>query len=184
MDSLKNQLLLAMPQMRDPWFGGSVCLICEHNAEGAMGLILNKPLDISLKDVLTDLQVPINYPIAEPVYSGGPVSPEQGFILHSVEQKNWHSTLVVGEDIRLTTSKDMLVSLGDVEEAPNQSMVILGYAGWASGQLEIEISRNDWLTVEADANILFNTSPEEKLNAAAKKVGLDFSLLVPDAGHA
>jgi putative transcriptional regulator len=184
MESFKNQLLLAMPHIEDPWFGSSLCLICEHSPEGAMGLILNKPLDITLSEVLTDLQIPTNYDIQEPVYSGGPVSPEQGFILHSVEQKQWHSTLIIGESICLTTSKDMLLSLGNIEDAPTQSLVILGYSGWSAGQLEAEIGRNDWLLVEADVDILFNTSHQQKLKAAADKIGIDLSLLTQSAGHA
>lgn len=184
MESLKNQFLLAMPQMNDPWFGGSLCLICEHSPEGAMGLIINKPLDLSLKDVLQDLKVPVNYDMIEPVFSGGPVSPEQGFILHSVEDKQWHSTLIIGEEICLTTSKDLLISLGNTEAAPTQSMVILGYSGWSAGQLEFEIARNDWLLVEADADILFKVPHEKKIKAAADKIGIDLSLLIQDAGHA
>jgi putative transcriptional regulator len=216
MKSLENQFLIAMPALADDYFNKTVTYICEHNDEGAMGLIINMPVNITLHDLLKQIEendleeneksatsqtsdeeninqpeqgsvsvidkIPLDNSLEQLVLSGGPISQNRGFVLHRT-QPGWKSSLALSKDIMITTSKDILMSLG-TEEAPDQFMVTLGYAGWAPGQLEAELQANSWLTIDADSDILFNTPIEQRWQKAAEKLGIDIAHLSSDIGHA
>lgn len=180
--SLKHHFLLAMPQLSDPWFGHSLCYICEHNEHGAMGLVLNKPVGMTLAQVFSELGMASDSHGEDPVIQGGPVNPEQGFILYQ-DEKDWGQSMHVGDKTYLTTSKDMLEAIAS-GGAPDNVIVCLGYAGWDAGQLEEELANNSWLTIEADEHIIFNTNTHDQVDAAAKKLGIDMNLMTSDSGHA
>lgn len=185
MDSLQNYFLVAMPGMDDPFFERSVTYICEHNDEGAMGLIINQPADMSIPALLDQIEIKVPGASAlerAPVYAGGPVGTDRGFVLHP-PQEGWRSSLQLSDDIMVTTSKDILHSLGSVA-APDKFLLTLGYAGWDAGQLEDELARNNWLTIPADPDILFNTPSAERWQKATQKLGIEFWQLGPEAGHA
>jgi len=188
---LDGQLLIAMPGMSDERFARSVIYMCAHSAEGAMGIMLNRPSSVrNFPELLEQLRVidsaeRISLPPAArdvQVLSGGPVQTDRGFVLHE-PAGNWQSTLRVRDLIGLTTSKDILEAVGR-GEGPRRLLVTLGYAGWSPGQLEHELSQNAWLTVEARDGILFETPAEERLPAAMELLGLDFARLQDEAGHA
>jgi len=185
MDSLQNHLLIAMPSLDDPYFQRSVVYICEHDADGAMGIIVNQPIaQLSVKQLLAKLEMPneqCGNPLNQQVFNGGPMAQERGFILHS-PQTSWSSSVSIAPDIMLTTSKDILQVLG-TEQAPQSYLISLGYAGWSQGQLEQELLDNAWLTLEADPNILFNTAVEERWQQATKQLGFDIWQLTSQAGH-
>lgn len=189
---LTNHFLIAMPSMVDPIFGGSVVYLCEHNKNGALGVVINKPTDMTM-DVLLDrisLKLEIVADAAEfrpsaitrPVMFGGPVQIERGFVLHSPTH-DFNSTLKVTPDIGLTTSKDVLeaVAQGD---GPQQMLVSLGCSGWGAGQLEAELGRNGWLTVAADPAIIFDLPYAERFAAALKLLGVDPAMLSAESGRA
>jgi putative transcriptional regulator len=186
--NLADHFLIAMPSMLDPVFGGTVIYLCEHNANGALGVIVNKPTDMTM-DVLferIDLKLEIlakHAPLDnKPVMFGGPVQIERGFVLHSPLGR-FSSTMQVTEDIGLTTSKDVLeaAALGD---GPRRILVSLGCSGWSAGQLEQEIARNGWLTVRADPSVIFELPIEQRFAAAIKLLGIDPMMLGCDVGHA
>ena len=183
-DSLHNQLLIAMPGMADPNFSTTVTLICEHNAEGALGIIINRPTDMSLGGLFDQLDLPDANAIAakSPVMHGGPVSPERGFVLHDATRE-FESTVAVAPDIQLTLSRDVLDSLAE-GSGPHNSLVALGYAGWQAGQLEEEMLQNTWLHVPASKEIVFDVPFENRWEYAANSLGVDISRLSPHAGHA
>lgn len=185
---LADHFLIAMPSMLDPIFGGSVVYVCEHHAGGALGMIINRPTDMTM-DVLFDrlelsLEIsPHGQPRAgSPVLFGGPVQVERGFVLHAPDA-DYTSSLNVSDEVALTTSRDVLeaVSAG---RGPDRFIVTLGCAGWSAGQLEDEILRNGWLTVRADPAIIFDTPIEERFVAAMHLLGIDPSYLTGEAGHA
>ena len=184
MDSLENHLLIAMPTLKDSYFDKTVTYICEHNDEGAMGLIINVPVSVTVNDLLAQLDEDLpDYPeLKQLVLTGGPVSKDRGFVLHS-PQSGWSSSLSLSEDVMITTSKDILIALGS-DKAPEKFMVTLGYAGWGPGQLEQEIQDNSWLTTLSDTDILFNTPIEDRWQKAAEKLGVDIAHLSSDVGHA
>jgi putative transcriptional regulator len=184
MESLENQLLIAMPSLADPFFSKTVTYICEHNDHGAMGLIINLPVDITLNELLNqiDQHKPYADILEQRVLSGGPVAPNRGFVLHS-PQSGWSSSLALSNEVMITTSKDILMSLG-TDAAPMRYLVTLGYAGWSAGQLEQELAENSWLTIAADSEILFNTPAEQRWHKATKKLGIDLMHLSNDVGHA
>jgi putative transcriptional regulator len=185
---LSNHFLIAMPSMLDPIFGGSVVYICEHNERGAMGMVINKPTDMTVSGLFDriDLKlenIPDSHPMGKsPVMFGGPVQDDRGFVLHTPIGK-FSSSLKVTDDIAFTTSRDVLEALA-AGEAPERIIVSIGYAGWSAGQLEQEILANGWLTVKADMRILFDLPLEERFVAAMKLLGIDPLMLVADAGHA
>ena len=186
MESLKNHFLIAMPTMDDPYFSRSVTYICEHDDQGAMGLIINQPIgQLSVSQLLKKMELADfgkdKPDLNSPVYHGGPVSPERGFVLHK-SQMPWSSSIQVSDELTITTSKDILQVLG-TEATPEKFLITLGYAGWTAGQLEDEIKANSWLTIEADLEILFNTPPEDRWEAATKKLGFDIWQLASHAGH-
>ncbi|WP_460837974.1 YqgE/AlgH family protein [Noviherbaspirillum agri] len=185
---LADHFLIAMPSMLDPMFGGTVVYVCEHNTEGALGVIINKPTDMTM-DVLFE-RIELNLETGpgrptidkQPVMFGGPVQVERGFVLHSLHG-NYSSTMPVTDEVALTTSKDVLEAVA-VGDGPRRILVSLGCAGWSAGQLEEEISRNGWLTVRADPSIIFDTPVEERFTAAMKLLGIDPMMLAGQAGHA
>jgi putative transcriptional regulator len=186
--SLANHFLIAMPAMVDPNFSRTLTFICEHNADGAIGIIVNRPIDMKLAGLFDRVSVPFEDDQAEvrfgglPVYFGGPVQTDRGFVLHRPAGQ-WQSSLNVSDSIALTSSRDILLSMGSTGE-PAEVLVSLGYAGWTAGQLEWELSQNAWLTVEADVGIIFAVPAEERLPAAMQLLGVDFANLSEVAGHA
>ena len=183
---LVNQFLIAMPELQDPNFSRTVTLICQHDANGALGVVINRPLEqLTLRDILDqfDLSSPASdSPTGTPVYLGGPVQQQLGLVLHEGIGE-WGSTLKISDELGLTSSRDILESMSTAE-GPNHALLTLGYAGWGAGQLEDEIQENAWLSVEADCEIIFRTPPKERWQAAAAKIGVDISQLAPGAGHA
>ncbi|WP_087023895.1 YqgE/AlgH family protein [Thaumasiovibrio subtropicus] len=186
--NLKNHFLVAMPAMEDPRFKRAVIYVCEHNDEGAMGLIINHPIDIKLNAMLEQIELerdlPIDNPnsLEQPVLNGGPVAEDRGFVLHDPSIR-FSSSEKVSEAITVTTSKDVLATLG-TKLAPNKFMVALGYAGWDAGQLEKELVENSWLTVEADPGIIFSTPINERWAKAIEQFGVNSANLSSQAGHA
>ncbi|OIQ92562.1 hypothetical protein GALL_254710 [mine drainage metagenome] len=185
--SLTHHFLIAMPAMTDPSFSRSLTYICEHNEQGALGVIVNRPSDMTLANLLERVEIPMASGSASelgamPVYFGGPVQTDRGFVLHR-PLGHWQSTLEVKDGIGLTSSRDILQEMGSTGE-PADVLVTLGYAGWSAGQLEWELAQNAWLTVAADPQILFAMPPEERLAAAMQLLGIDFANLSEVAGHA
>jgi putative transcriptional regulator len=185
---LANHFLIAMPSMLDPIFGGTVVYLCEHNANGALGVIINKPTDMTM-DVLFDridlkLEIQPNRApgVPKPVMFGGPVQTERGFVLHA-PLGQFLSMMKVTEEIALTTSKDVLEAVAS-GAGPQRLLVSLGCAGWGAGQLEREIVKNGWLTVRADPTIIFELPIEQRFTAAIKLLGIDPMMLTGEAGHA
>lgn len=181
---LTNQFLIAMPGLRDPNFSRAVTYICEHNEQGAMGIVINRPIDMQLGEVLRQLDVSTEDDRVEhqPVFIGGPVLPDRGFILHR-PAGNWESTLQVTQNIGVTTSRDILNAIAH-GYGPRDSIFALGYAGWSPGQLEEEMADNAWLSVPADEHVLFELPPAVRWRAAAELIGIDPVLLSGDSGHA
>jgi putative transcriptional regulator len=182
--SLRDHFLLAMPALTDGLFAHSITYLCEHNADGAMGIVINHPLDLSLEEVLEHLHLTGGGRLREiPVMAGGPVHMDRGFVLHRPTEREWEASLHVTDEITLTTSRDILVAMADAQ-GPEYSLVALGYAGWSAGQLESEISDNSWLTLPADSGIIFDTPYHLRASAAAAKLGVDMNLISGEAGHA
>lgn len=180
---LRNQFLVAMPNMVGGEFDHSVTLLAEHNPDGAMGLVINRPTDLALQDMLAHMGIEhAGLPEGRPVFWGGPVQPERGFVLHR-PVGDWDATLQLGDDLAITTSKDILEALGR-GEGPEEYLVMLGYAGWGGGQLEDEIRQNSWLNTPADTGIIFLTPTADRWTAATRLLGLDPSNLSGHAGHA
>ncbi len=183
-DSLANHFLIAMPALADPNFFHTVTYICEHNAEGALGLVINRPSELQLEDIFAhmELKAADSQIASRTVYAGGPVQPDRGFVLHE-PLGQWEATMQVSEHIGITASRDILAAVAK-GTGPVHSLVALGYAGWGAGQLEQEIADNAWLSGPADARIVFETPDEERWQAAARLLGVDLNLLSGDAGHA
>jgi len=182
--NLTNHFLIAMPNMVDPYFAKSLTFICEHNEQGALGVVVNRPIDMTLGTLFERLSLPLTAGRLgkEPIYFGGPVQTDRGFVLHQPIGQ-WQSTLSVRDRVGLTTSKDVLEALGQ-GGGPSKILVTLGYSGWAAGQLENELKQNAWLTVEAKDAVIFDTPAEERLPAAMQLLGIDFAKLSEEAGHA
>jgi putative transcriptional regulator len=182
--SLANQFLIAMPNMADPIFARALVYLCEHGEHGAMGLIINKPSGIALAQLFDQIDLPLQNKniAATQVLFGGPVQPDRGFVLHS-PVSDWQSSLVITDELMLTTSKDVLSAVSE-GKGPERIVVTLGYAGWSSGQLEDEIANNAWLTAPCDPDIIFSVPAEERFDAAMALLGFDPSLLSGDVGHA
>ena len=181
---LTNQFLIAMPGMTDPNFAQSVTLVCEHNAQGALGIVINRPLPLTFGDVFKQLGLDAAHSKVgdEQVLQGGPVQTDRGFVLHTPGSL-WDSTLPVSDWLHLTTSRDILDALAR-GEGPPAALMALGYAGWDAGQLEAEVAQNAWLTVPADERLLFETALEERWEAACGLLGVNLLHLSSDAGHA
>jgi putative transcriptional regulator len=187
--NLTNQFLIAMPGMADDTFSGTVIYLCEHNDKGALGLVINKPIDIKLKNLFEKVELSLDRDdlAEEPVYFGGPVQTERGFVLHERqpddEANPYNSTLSIPGGLEMTTSKDVLEAIS-AGSGPRRVLVTLGYSGWSPGQLEAEIGRNGWLTVDADPQVIFDTPIERRYDKAISLLGIDPRMLSQDAGHA
>lgn len=181
---LTDHFLIAMPAMEDPCFSRTLVYIAEHNDQGALGIIVNRPIDMNLATLLKNIDVPCESGVSAniPVFFGGPVQPDRGFVLHR-PLGEWQTTLEVNREIGLTTSRDVLHSVAR-EGKPYEIIVTLGYSGWGAGQLEHELAQNAWLTVAADPQILFGLPYEERLSSAMETLGIDFARLAGQAGHA
>ena len=182
--TLANQLLIAMPGMADPNFSSTVTLICEHNDEGALGIVINRPLNLKLSGLFEQLELSDADPNAGeiPVLMGGPVGPERGFVLHDCAH-SYENSLAVSSEICLTLSRDIIDAMAS-GDGPKKSLVALGYAGWEAGQLENEMLANSWLNVPATTDIVFDMPFSDRWAAAARAIGIDLSRMSPDAGHA
>lgn len=182
--NLTDNFLIAMPSLEDPYFSNALVYVCEHNENGALGIIVNRPIDMNLAGLFEKIDIKLEQAaLADlPVYFGGPVQLDRGFVLHR-PLGHWQSTLAVNAEIGLTSSRDILAAVGGSGD-PQAFLVSLGYAGWDAGQLEDELAQNSWLTVPAKASILFDLPPEERLPAALQKLGVSFSQLSDIAGHA
>lgn len=182
--NLTNHFLVAMPAMADPNFGGSVVLIAEHSPKGALGLVINRPMELNLQTLFERIDLKLDStPLAsEPVFFGGPVQTDRGFVLHTPVGA-WGSTVSVGDDVGLTSSKDVLEAVAG-GRGPERLLVTLGYAGWGPGQLEDEIARNAWLTVAAEPTLIFDVPAEERLSRAFALIGINPVYLSASAGHA
>ena len=187
--NLTNQFLIAMPGMADDNFSRTVIYLCEHSKNGALGLVINRPTDITLKSLFEKVELSLDRDelAQQPVFFGGPVQTERGFVLHEktgTEQSPYTSTLsIAGGLLEMTTSKDVLEALAN-GAGPRRLMVTLGYSGWSAGQLEEEIGRNGWLTVDADPKVIFDTPVEERYQRALSLLGFDPLMLSQEAGHA
>ena len=187
--SLTNQFLIAMPGMVDENFAGAVVYMCQHTPEGALGLVINKPIDIKLKNLFEKVELKLAGGEAigeEPVYFGGPVQTERGFVLHEKQPtagSRYSSTLSVAGGLEMTTSKDVLEAMSS-GGGPKRVLVTLGYSGWGAGQLEDELGRNGWLTVDADPAVIFDTPIEMRYDRALSLLGFDPRMLSQEAGHA
>lgn len=182
--SLTNHFLIAMPNLGDPNFFRTVTLICEHTPEGAMGIVINRPTELSLRDILQQMSISGEQSklIDMPVHLGGPVQGNRGFVLHQ-PLGQWESTLAVTERLGVSTSRDILQAMAE-NKGPENCLLALGYAGWAAGQLEWEITQNAWLSGPATSEIVFNTPTEARWRAAASALGIDLMHLSGEAGHA
>ena len=181
--SLRDHFLLAMPGLKGSSFARSLTYICEHNASGAMGLVLSHRMPLTLEDIFTQLEIDdLGKVGSQSVLSGGPVQVERGFVLHR-DKSRWQSTLAVNDDVSLTASQDILSALGE-GKGPETFLMTLGYAGWEAGQLEQEIADNAWLTMPANPDIVFNTPSDQRWSAAARQLGIDLNLISATAGHA
>ena len=188
--NLTNHFLIAMPGLSDALFGRSVVFMCEHSERGALGLVINKPSDIRLPRLFEKIDLPMGRADLRdtPVFQGGPVQTERGFVLHdaidSAEGESiYASTLAIPGGLEMTTSKDVLEAMAS-GAGPRRVLVTLGYASWAQGQLESEITENSWLTVAADPAVIFDAPVNERYERAMALLGLQPWMLAPDAGHA
>jgi putative transcriptional regulator len=186
---LTNHFIIPMPDLLDENFDRTVTYICEHDENGTFGVIINRETDISLEDVLSQMEIETGHSRADAsnlphhaIYFGGPVQQNRGFILHS-PPGNWSSTLEINERLALTTSRDILEAIAN-NQGPDKSIITLGYAGWGPGQLEQEMVANAWLNCPAEEQIIFNTPPDKRWQAAANLLGVDLQLLSSDSGHA
>jgi putative transcriptional regulator len=186
-----NQFLIAMPSLREGTFAGTVIYLCEHTDKGALGLVINKPIDITLKNLFEKVELSLDRPelAASPVYFGGPVQTERGFVLHESlggedgEGGHYNSSLRIPGGLEMTTSKDVLEALSS-GAGPKKVLVTLGYSGWGAGQLEDEMSRNGWINVNAERDIIFDTPVEQRYDKALSLLGIDANMLSGEAGHA
>jgi putative transcriptional regulator len=181
---LTNQFLIAMPGMDDPNFAQTVTLVCDHGEQGALGIVINRPLGMDLGDVFAQLGLDASQSrvASQPVLHGGPVQTDRGFVLHSPGQ-GWESTLPISDRLHVTTSRDILDALAG-GGGPERAVIALGYAGWEAGQLEDEVARNAWLTAPADESLLFDVPAEDRWQAAGRLLGINLLHLSSDAGHA
>ncbi len=191
--NLTHHFLIAMPGMEDESFAKSVVYLCEHSNRGALGLVINKPSDINLKNLFDKVDLPLRRDdlVGAPVFQGGPVQTERGFVLHEAvftgeatpEEPVYASTMTIPGGLEMTTSKDVLEALS-TGAGPRKVLISLGYAAWGEGQLESELLENSWLTVSADTSVIFDTPVEQRYARALSLLGLEAWMLSPDAGHA
>lgn len=191
--SLQNRFLIAMPSMADSYFDHSVTYVCEHNEHGALGIVINRPMELTITDMLDQLELGVDDTHTDialgqhPLLTGGPVQPERGFVLHAMEagmdEDFWDASMPVTDHIALTGSTDVLSAIA-AGRGPSQFLVALGYAGWSAGQLEQELIDNAWLVTSASRDILFKLPYEQRWTAAAGSLGIDPGMLSSEVGHA
>jgi putative transcriptional regulator len=181
---LTNHLLIAMPNLADPNFFHTVTYICMHNEEGAMGIVINRQMNVNLGDVLEHMNIEPKNPnaIKVPIFEGGPVQRERGFVIHQPIGQ-WDAMIKSNGDVGVATSRDIITAIAE-GQGPQRVLIALGYAGWGAGQLEHELSENTWLSTPADMNVIFDVPPEKRWHAAAANLGIDLNLLSGQAGHA
>ncbi|MBT3348577.1 MAG: YqgE/AlgH family protein [Thiotrichales bacterium] len=183
---LSNHLLVATPILLDKTFDHTVSLICEHNEDGAMGFILNRPTSMHINELFAQMNIEVNssstFNKNNRLHTGGPVHQDRGFVIHS-PLGDWESTLEVTDEVGVTASRDILFAIAN-GTGPKQFRVILGYSGWSNGQLEQEIASNSWLSVPADIDLLFNTDDSQIWERSANSIGIDINRLTTIAGHA
>jgi putative transcriptional regulator len=183
-DCLRDHFLLAMPGLSEGIFSHSITYICEHGESGAMGIVINQPLDLSVEEIFEHLQITPARDFSDiPVMAGGPVQIDHGFVLHRDKSTSWEASLKVTDEITLTTSRDILRAIAR-DKGPAEHLIALGYAGWSAGQLEHELAENSWLTLPADSDIIFSTPADQRQAAAAAMLGIDMNLISGEAGHA
>ncbi len=184
MQSLTNHFLIAMPSLQDPNFHQSVTLICAHDEQGCMGIVVNQPVDMSLAELFSGVNMEADKLVHpdQAIWLGGPVRTEQAFVLHR-PCGEWENSLSISEDLQLTTSRDLLDALADGLDVPD-CLIALGYAGWDSGQLEREMADNAWVYAAADPELVFRTPVEQRWSAAARLAGIDLSRMSTETGHA
>ena len=184
-NSFKNHFIIAMPSLLDPNFFHAVTYICEHTTDGAMGIVINQPLNINLGEVLEHMDIPSPKSAIvtnAPVFYGGPIQRERGFVLHPPEGI-WQSSLELTERLAITTSRDILEAIAR-GEGPKKAIVALGYAAWEEGQLEKEMAANTWLCIPATEELLFSVAPEDKWKTSTSTLGFDMNQILNDSGHA
>jgi len=182
--NLTNHFLIAMPTLADPNFSQTVTYVCSHGDDGAMGIIINRPLNFGLGEILSQMQLQAtDESIGHmPVYQGGPVQRDRGFVLFR-PGASWNSSIQVTEDVGVATSRDILEAISK-GEGPRETLIALGYAGWAGGQLEQEMLDNAWLSIPANEDIIFRVPPQERWHRAAALLGINIDTIAHDAGHA
>lgn len=182
--SLRNHFLLAMPNLAEGIFSHSITYICEHGESGAMGIVINQPLELSVAEIFEHLEIDARGDFSsEPVMAGGPVQIDHGFVLHHNSQQSWEASMKITPELTLTTSRDILRAIAH-GNGPKEHLIALGYAGWSAGQLEHELAENSWLSLPAEADIIFSTPSHQRLSAAAAMLGIDMNLISTQAGHA
>jgi len=181
---LTNHFLIAMPSLLDPNFERGVTFVCQHSKEGAMGILINRVAPLTIGDVLAQMNITTDIPELQhaPVYLGGPVQPERGFVLHDTGG-TWDSSFTISDSLSVTTSRDILAAMAE-GKGPKHAIVALGYAGWGEGQLEQEMLENAWLTAAAEPEVIFSTPPDKRWEAAASRMGIDIATLSTQTGHA
>lgn len=181
---LNNQFLIAMPSLFDPHFFHTVTYLCQHNQEGALGIVINRPTGMKLKDIFEQMNIKseLDDVLNAPIFAGGPVQQERGFVIHSPCERHWDSSIATAENINLTSSRDILEAIAK-GEGPKHYLIALGYAGWGSGQLEKEMVENAWLNTPCGEAILYETPINQRWNAAASQLGIDINRLTAPAGH-
>jgi len=180
---LNNQFIIAMPTLADPNFFHTVTYLCQHNNEGALGIVINRPTQMKLGEIFMQMNILVTSSSASEmtVFAGGPVQQEHGFVLHTTEGK-WDVTMHVSDSVSLTTSRDIIEAIA-VDKGPKQYLIALGYAGWGEGQLEQEILANTWLNTPFSKNVLFDTPIDKRWQGAAEQIGIDINQLTTQAGH-
>ena len=182
--NFRNHFLLAMPALNGSIFSNSITYMCEHNEHGAMGIVINRPLNLSVEEMLEHLQLSVGGRLREtPVMAGGPVQGDRGVVLHRTTRRQWERCLKVSGEISLTTSRDILTAIAE-GAGPEDNLIALGYAGWGAGQLESEILENSWLTLPSDSAIIFDTPYQQRFSKAAEQLGVNMNLISGEAGHA
>lgn len=182
--NLTDHFLIAMPTMENSFFSKTVTYICEHNEQGALGLVINRPMNLSINGLFKQLGIKTKDLLSNDlaVLFGGPVQIDCGFVLHQ-PVGHWQSTLTINQNLGLTTSLDILKAIANAE-GPKHTLIALGYAGWSPGQIEHEMAQNAWLSVPASLDVIFDLPAEERLAAAMDLVGVDYTRLSNDVGHA
>ncbi|MFL6588355.1 MAG: YqgE/AlgH family protein [Luteimonas sp.] len=184
MSFFANHMLVALPALQDPHFSRTVALLCQHDVDGAMGVVINRPSEFSFGDLLDQMNIPLRaeHLRGQRVLAGGPVHPERGFVLHD-GAGGWDSSLSIADGLHVTTSRDVLEAMA-AGEGPERATVALGCAGWGKGQLERELTQHSWLTVPADTRLIFETPLDARWQAAAGRIGVDLMHIASHSGRA